>query len=241
VGLLVRDSAYLDAHPLHAGGSRNWQYHNYRDSDIATYVEAIQALIDRGYWVICLGQVAHTPLPLAHPKAIDYRFVDDQDDLLDIWLAFNCRFFISTATGIDIAAAFHGLPVLLVNALPLNRCQTPLRHIWVPKHLRWAANGRMLTLREHCAHGYGTSAGYSDAGITIENLSPAEIAAAVLECEARAAGTWVATPDDEARQRRFWEVFREWPEFHRYHGAIHPEARVGSAWLRSMGDAFFSR
>jgi putative glycosyltransferase (TIGR04372 family) len=241
VGLLVRDSAYLQKHVQRSGaGSHDWAYHDYRDSDIATYVDAIRVLVERGYWVICLGKVAHQRVPFEHPRVIDYRFADDQDDLLDIWLSLNCRFFISTGTGIDVAAGLQGVPVLFVNAVPLSLSHTELRHIWVPKHLRWRATGQPLTLRELCLHRYGRGGDYADAGIEIEPLSPAEISAAVLECEARATGRWIETPEDELRQRRYWEHFRRWPDFHRFHADVHPEARVGADWLRSMGDAFFT-
>ena len=239
--LLVRDSAYLLSHPLHAdGGIERWNYHNYRDSDIDTYVQASQALVDKGYWVIRMGKVMRKRFSFQHPRVIDYPFVADQDDLLDIWLSVNCRFFVATASGIDTIPWVYGKPpVAYVNALPLSLCASPINNIWVPKHLRWKNNGRPLTLREHCEHGYGVTAEYEQAGIAIEDLSPAEITVAAMECEQRIAGTWVDTKEDQDRQRRFWETLRKWPDFPKFHGSIHPEARVGRAWLKSMGDVFF--
>lgn len=113
-----------------------------------------------------------------------------------------------------------------------------LIQIWVPKHLRWKDSNRLLTLKEHCQYGYTHTEKYEQAGIAIEDLSPAEITAAVMEGEQRVAGTWVETDENRDRQRRFWETLRSWPDFHKFHGDIHPEARVGCAWLKSMGDAF---
>src|ERR1017187_3088803 len=43
VCLIVRDSAYLESHQ-----SGNWDYHNYRDSNIQNYVQAAEELANRG-------------------------------------------------------------------------------------------------------------------------------------------------------------------------------------------------
>lgn len=239
VCLAVRDSAYLSSSPLHARDNREfWSYHNYRDSDIDTYVESVQALIDKGYWVIRVGKIAHKRLSLRHPRVIDYPFVDDQDDLMDIWLGANCRFCISTGTGIDTIPTVYGRHGTVVNLLPLKTVFSAVNQLTVPKKLRWKDSGRLLTLTEHCNNGYYRTKDYEQAGIAIEDLLPAEITAAVLESEQRVAGTWVETVEDRTRQRHFWAVFRNWRDFHNVHGNIHPEARVGCAWLKSMGDAF---
>ncbi len=239
VCLLARDSAYLSTHPLHSDrNSEGWSYHNYRDSDIATYVETVQALVDKGYWVIRMGKTMNKRLSLQHERVIDYPFVEDQDDLLDIWLSVNCRFFISTSTGIDMVPWVYGRPVVYVNALPLACGAFPVNHIWVPKHLYWKEDGRPLTLKEHCQHRYFLSKEYEEAGIVIEDLSAEEIKSAVMECEQRVAGTWVETAEDQERQRRYWKSLRDWPDFHKLNGDVHPEARVGCAWLKSMGHAF---
>lgn len=239
VCLQVRDSAYLSSHPLHSDGdSDRWNYHSYRDSDIDVYVGAVQALVDCGYWVIRMGKTMHKRFPLQHPKVIDYPFVEDQDDLVDIWLCAHCHFFVSSGSGLDAIPAMYGRCVVYVNSLPLNLVLSSINQIWVPKHLRWKDCGRLLTLEEHCQNAYGLTKEYEQAGIVIEDLSPSEITAAVLECERRVAGTWVETAENSDLQRRFWDSLRRWPDFHSFHGYVHPEARVGSTWLKSMGESF---
>jgi len=239
VCLLVRDSAYLSLHPLHAeGGGNRWDYHNYRDSDIDSYVKAMLTLLEKGYWVIRMGKIAQSPFPLKDERIIDYPFVEDQSDILDIWLSANCYFFVSTATGIDIVPWVYERPIVYVNALPLIAGAFPIEHIWVPKHLRWMATGKNLTLKEHCKHGYSDIKDYDAAGIAIEELSPSEIAEAVMECEQRMTGTWVQKPEDDFRQERYWNELSKLPEFLRNNDYIHPAARVGCGWLRTMGDEF---
>jgi putative glycosyltransferase (TIGR04372 family) len=241
VCLFVRDSAYLAKDKLHSSvSSKRWDYHNYRDSNIDTYADAVQALLDKGYWVIRMGKNVNKRLSVINHKLIDYPFVDDRDDLLDIWLTINCHFLISTATGLDVIPLIYEKPsTVFVNALPLLNCATSIRHLWVPKHLRWKQGGELLTLKEHCNHAYGLADEYEQKGISIQDLSSEEITFAVMECEQRLEETWVETEDARDRQLRYWEVFQSTPSFSKYHDYIHPEARVGSAWLKSMRDEFF--
>lgn len=239
VGLLVRDSAYLSSHPLHASTARgHLGRHDHRDSDIATYTEAVRWLADRGYWIIRMGKTAHHPLEAARSRIVDYPFMNDQDDLYDIWLAANCRFFISTGTGIDSIPTAYRQPVVYVNYIPLNHICSYARNITVPKRLRWQHSGKALTLREQLQHGYLGAANYEAAGIAVENLTCGEISAAVMECEHRLTGQWQESDASRRRQARFWEILAASPEYHKLHGYIHPESRAGSDWLESMGDAF---
>lgn len=238
--LAVRDSAYLSSYPFIDAGPGYFNYHNYRDSDIDTYVEAIRYLVEQGYWVIRMGKIADKRLLFNHSKVIDYPFVDDQNDLIDIWLSINCLFFVSTATGIDTLAWVYGRPLVFVNALPFIGCPSLFQHIWVPKHLYWMDSGRPLSLTEHCQHGYAYSKDYEQRKIKIRDLSPSEITDAIIECEQRVVGKWQETNDDISRQLRFWKVCLGSPNFNKFHDYIHPEARVGSVWLKSMGDAFLN-
>lgn len=240
--LLVRDSAYLSSHPLHLKGeSDHSSRHSHRDTDIDTYVEAVQSLADKGNLVIRMGKIAHRRFPLKHSRVVDYPFVEDQDDLLDIWLSANCSFFISTGTGIDMVPVAYGCPVIFVNYIPLSHLCSYANSVLVPKNLRWKDSGRLLTLKENLGQDYLSAQQYKQAGIAVEDLTPGEINAAVMECEQRLAGSWVETEENRGRQSRFWQVLAAWPDFHKLHGYIHPEARVGSAWLKSMGDAFLEQ
>ena len=239
VCLLVRDSAYLSSHPLHSKSKCDHSNrHDHRDTDISTYVETAQSLADAGYWVIRMGKTVHARFPSNHSRIIDYPFVVDQDDLLDIWLSANCRFFVSTGTGIDMVPVVYGCPVIFVNYLPLSHLCSYANSVLVPKNLRWKDGGRLLTLKEHLRHDFGSAQQYEQAGIAVEDLTAGEIKAAVMECEQRLAGSWQETGQDRARQTRFWQALAAWPDFAKLHGYIHPESRVGSRWLESMGDAF---
>ena len=80
---------------------------------------------------------------------------------------------------------------------------------------------------------------YEQAGITLKDLSSQEIKEAVKERLERLNGTWVEQREDNNLQKRYWKQFKAWPDFSKYHGWIHPEARIGTHLLRKMGAAFY--
>jgi len=237
VCLLVRDDEYLAQDSLHGNGNprayAGWSYHNYRNSDIDTYLPAIGWLAAQGVWVIRMGKLMAKPLPTGMDHVIDYAFDPGKSDLLDIWLFANCIGCVSTSTGPDVVSAIYGKPLLFVNALPLGLSLSWGRSIWVPKPLRWAATGRALSASEHLANSWLTATEYEKAGIKIVNLSSDEITAAVQEFWQRSSGSWKEAEEDQLRQVAYRNTFLKWPEFSTYNGWLHPDARVGTAWLRS--------
>jgi len=237
VCLLVRDDEYLAKDPLHGKGTTRsideWSYHRYRNSDIDTYLPAIHWLTEQGVWVIRMGKLMAKPLPTGIGHVIDYAFDPGKSDLLDIWLFANCIGCVSTSTGPDAVSVVYGKPLLFVNALPLGLSLSWGESIWVPKPLRWAAMGRALSVSEHLANTWLTASEYEKAGIKIVNLSSDEITAAVQEFWQRSSGSWKEAEEDQLKQVAYRNTFFEWPEFSTYNGWLHPDARVGTAWLRS--------
>ncbi len=62
----------------------------------------------------------------------------------------------------------------------------------------------------------------------------------MLEFEARLTGKWETGDDEFALHNRFWEALRACPQFDSYHGWIHPEARVGTKYLREAQAYLFA-
>ena len=236
VCLLIRDSAYLNKHGTLLGqtDAAAWAYHNYRDSDVTSFVPAVSTLIEKGYWVVRMGQVAHNRFPLEHHRLIDYPFTDDQDHLIDIWLADNCYFFVSTGSGLDAIPTATQSPVVFVNFNPLTQICSYTNCITVPKTLRWRHTGRALTVSEHLDRNFLKSKDYDDHHIDIEPLSSDDIKDAVLECEARLKGEWVDLQEDTIRQNKFWQLFETKQTFSKLHKYIHPNSRLGNKWLRKQ-------
>lgn len=232
VCFIVRDSAYLNTFRPEG----EWSYHNYRDSDITTYEEAAISLAERGYWVFRMGKTVENPMSCEHPHIIDYACHEMRCDLLDIWLMANTHFCVSTGTGLDEVSVMFRRPVVNVNLLPVCDFVSWGNHISTPKHLMWKHTGKELSLKQHLEYNYMDGRKLQASGIDVVDLTPGEISDAVLEMEKRLSGVWVDTPEDTEMQQEFWRVFRDWKDFSKLHGFIHPDARIGAHFLRNYPD-----
>lgn len=233
--LTVRDSAYLDSHLKDC----DFNYLNYRDSDVQNYVLASEELAERGYYVIRMGAKVNAAMKTTHPKIIDYATNGMRSDFMDIYLGAKCYFCISVGTGFDAVPVIFRRPVAYVNMVPLGYLFTFINHyIGITKHHFSVRLNRELTLKEIFEHGVGLSlytSEYESAGISLIENTPEEIRDLAIEMVERLNSTWHSIEDDETLQKRFWEifpidavdVFRERP----LHGEI--RVRFGAVFLRN--------
>lgn len=234
VCLIVRDSAYLDAHQ-----SKDWSYHNYRDSDIQNYVLAAEELADRGYFVIRMGAKVHEAIKSSHPRVIDYATNGMRSDFMDIYLGAKCEFCISMGTGFDAVPHIFRRPIAYVNYVPLGYLWTfRSQVIGLTRHHFLVQNDRELTLGEIFTHGVGFGLGtsyYESKGIRLIENTPEEIRDVVIEMAECLKGTWQPDPDDDVLQRRFWEIYpvdtKDIYQNKPLHGKI--RARFGAQFLRA--------
>jgi putative glycosyltransferase (TIGR04372 family) len=232
VCLLVRDSAYLEKDPTLRKNRTGWSYHSYRDSDIDTYVSAMEWLADQGVWVIRMGKQMVNPLQTKHKKIIDYAFNDEKSDLLDIWLFANCNLCISTGTGPDMVSNVYRRPLLMLNFMPLKGLWTWNDTTTFPKNLIWEDSGSELSFQDHLIHSYPRTQDYQRAGIRIESMTSEEIMDALQERWSQLEGNWEPQAGDHERQTEFWRQLKSSPEFSKNHGFIHSKARLGDSYLR---------
>ena len=229
VCLIVRDSAYKEKYQK---WNNDWSYHDYRDSDIDTYEEAILKLANKGYWIFRMGKAVRKPLKVEHPRILDYANTNHCSDFLDIWLFGNCYFTISTGSGIDSVADVFRKPVVYINYIPLTHLVSWSKTVSIPKKLYWLKKRRMLNVTEQLKNSYLRGQKYAENGIQVVDLKPEEITDAVLEMESKLKGSWEENDEDKMLQNIFWELLSNWPGYHKHHGSIHPEARIGSMFLR---------
>jgi hypothetical protein len=90
----------------------------------------------------------------------------------------------------------------------------------------------MLNVTEQLKNSYLRGQKYAENGIQVVDLKPEEITDAVLEMESKLKGSWEENDEDKMLQNIFWELLSNWPGYHKHHGSIHPEARIGSMFLR---------
>lgn len=231
VCLINRDQKYLTA----TFPDKDWYYQSFRNCSIDNYSLAVKELIARGYYVIRMGAVVGEPLDVDDPKVIDYAFKGLRTELLDIYLAANCKFFIGCNSGLDAVPWFFQRPEVYVNVSDLEYL-----HSWVSNTVMifkkyWLkGEQRYMTLQEIANTGAGQfnyREEYDALGIELIENTPEEIATAIDEHDQRLKGTWQAEEGDEELQKQFWSYFQSSEQ----HGVI--RSRIGAQFLRENKEA----
>ncbi len=235
VTLLVRDRKYLsEKHP-----NADLSYHDYRDSDIATYEKGIEFLNKNNIWVIRMGKSAEKRISCRSQKIIDYAFDYTKSDFLDFWLFANSDACISTGAGADEIAAIHGVPQMYINFLPLIAIPTFRDVFAYPKILKDARTGVTLPLEEQLNDKLVSTDAFSKFGVLVQDLTAEEILSAFKEFLPRINGLPPEEIIENSRQERFWASFSTTPHYSEYHHYTHPNRRISQTWLNSQNDEFF--
>lgn len=225
VCVMVRDSEFLRSE----NPSDN---HDYRDSDVQTFVPAMEWLANDGALVLRMGRTMAQPLDSSHPNIVDYAFHPERSDFLDVWLFANCDLCVTTGTGPDQIAVAYGKPLVCINYLPLTLALTSADVVTAGKRL-YSESGERLSLEEHLHADLTKTKDYREAGIVIKDLSSEEILKIVMERWDAIQSAPHRTAEDTALRFRFIEALKSGSRADR-HGYIHPGANLSKAWVKEL-------
>ena len=233
VCLIVRDSTYLEV----KFPQRDFSYHNFRDSPITDYEQAVYSLIGRGYNVFRMGAEVSSNMNISDPKFIDYAVNGMRSEFLDIFLGGNCHFCISQGTGFDGIPMVFKRPIVYVNVVPLFYiCTFSNSFLGIFKHHIDLKTDQKLSVGEIFQSGVSecfTAACFEQRGIGLANNSSNEINNVVLEMEQRVNGKYEVSEANLKKQQQFWSVFEKYNNMRigsQKHGKL--KAKIGSDFLR---------
>jgi len=221
----VRDNEYL--------ATNNWTYHNYRNSDVQTFIPAMELLANKGYWVMRMGQKMHEPIKSSHTKIIDFAFDKDKNNLIDVWLCAHCELMVSTGSGPDAISDVYRRPILHLNYLPITELHSWSNAHFCPKKLYWKESGLLLSFEEYCQNNFFHSERYEYFGINIIDLNSKEITDSVLEKIKLIEGKYVQSVEDNKLQHNFLETAMKNNKFSEVNKFFHPDAGISLSFLRS--------
>lgn len=236
VCLNVRDSAYLtNTEPISWSKTRDWSYHDYRNSDINTYVEAAETLADKGYAVFRMGAIVEKKFQSAHPLVFDYATNGMRTEFLDIFLGAQCTFTISTGSGWCSIPELFRKPILFVNNLPIaDSIALALKHIVYPKILQDKETKKTLGLAEIINRDIQSKSEtnyYASAGVAIRDMNSDELVEAFTEFAARVEGNFVETPEQKQVQAKLKLILSTHPKLQPTHGYYPVRAEYASCFL----------
>jgi putative glycosyltransferase (TIGR04372 family) len=177
-----------------------------------------------------MGRAMKYPVNFIHDKFIDYSFLNNQTDWLDIWLFSKANFTISTGVGPDIVTPLCSKPILYVNALPINQAASFFNSIWVPKKLQWN-NGKPFTINDYLNLSYSDSGEYASSKIKIINLNSIEILNYVQEFLNMYNNDFKLSEIELKEQFSFWQLFYSYEKNSKYSQLKHPKAFISPRWL----------
>jgi len=233
VCVIVRDETYYQK----ALPNQDLSYHSFRNCDIDTYVDGLEALADQGLHVLRMGAIVGKPLRSSHPRLIDYANSNLRSAFGDVYLGANCKFCISDGLGFYAIPAAFRRPNAYVNYSPFHMFYSSRSSdLGVSKVFADVRTGRVLPMRELANYDISNltrTERLESAGLCVVDNTSQEIKELLLEMNARLDGTWVSDPIDEELQRSFWSRFLEaiGPDGRALHGEI--RARFGADYLRA--------
>ena len=180
------------------------EIHTYRNSNILHYTDAVKEIINRGGWVIRMGDSSMQKLSSIN-KVIDYAHHQLKSDRLDVFLCAKTRFFLGNTSGIAFLSSVFGVPCALANMIPVAVRGFNSFDIYISKLLCKSDTNKILRLNEVFQNGIANLI-YSNQYLfnrldVIEN-SNEDIYLLAKEMMDRLEGNFYETMDDIENQKQ---------------------------------------
>lgn len=208
VCIYARDSAYLN----NVDNITNWQYHDYRNMDVNTYIMSIKYLILKGYKVIRIGSVVDKAVSFTDDNFYDYSISGYRTEFLDLYLVSISEFIIGSSSGAtDIAEVFK-IPFLAVNFAPCVGAPLGKNDLYIPKkYIDINKNENIIPFKEIIkidpAILYQGSLLKRKYGISYLDNTPEEILVATIEMEERISGVFIENSNDAKLLSKYFNEF----------------------------------
>ena len=101
--------------PVGDSGWRRAAYQDFMKASISNYVEAINFLIARGFFVVRIGDATMTPVDCASPDFLDLARLGTFQDGEDACLIAYCSLYIGQTSGPYSLAAIMGKDAIITN------------------------------------------------------------------------------------------------------------------------------
>ena len=237
VCLVVRDGG----HYASTGESESNSY-ALLNTDIATFELAAIGLAERGYQVVRMGAGSEKPMTLKHANVFDYAKSQNRSAFLDVYLAGNCSFAISTQTGPDCVSLVFRRPVCYIDIARYGQFFLGANiAYWNPTTLM--KNGSRMSLQQVMDSGVvllKDPEEFRNQGVTSVRSTPEEICQLAVEFAQMYETGFRQSVDDEKIAHQANEIIeRGMGEFgQNKFGNI--TAHLNPAFLRQQGDWFLA-
>tara|TARA_Y100000590_G_scaffold460725_1_gene620731 strand:- start:360 stop:1739 length:1380 start_codon:yes stop_codon:yes gene_type:complete len=138
--LHVREAGYLLESPDNK--------HEYRNSEIESYLPAIKSIISKGGYVIRFGDKKMKKLPNIH-GLIDYAHSEHRSGLMDLFFIEGCKFYMGCDSGPLAYPLLQNKPILSINhSHVISNWALKESDVVIPKHVFDREKKRFLSFNE---------------------------------------------------------------------------------------------
>ena len=212
-----RDPAYLET----LNSNIDYSYHNYRDSSVKQFMLVAEYFKGKNIQSVRMGREAIERVEFEN--CIDYAN-DYYDELMDIVLMRDCKFYLGDAHGICILPMALNSPVALTNHVPMGTdtaggIPQNSHNLCIFKKFFSKEKGEFLSLREMLRVGrdsQGDGCAFEKMGIDVISNTAEEILELAIEMNARLDGTWMEVQEDVELQQKFQKIMQEWYDIEGY-------------------------
>ncbi len=211
-----------------------------RNVDPLTFVAAAQAIIDRGGYVVRIGDPGMKPFP-SMAGLVDYAHSQAKSEWMDIFIIAKARFLVQSNSGPGSVAWAFGVPVAGTNWVPMSQGLLGQRDMRISKLIVGGSPPEVFSfdhvLGSDVLRDAHTGAGFLQAGVEWRDNSAKEIRELAIEMLDRLDGVAKYEPLDDRLQDRFQEMVAS---------NLTPEtwgtmSRIGRHFLRTHVDLFEDR
>jgi putative glycosyltransferase (TIGR04372 family) len=198
----VRESGYRST-----AGLRQRPLDLLRNARIETFLDAFDALVDRGYRVVRVGDPTMTPV--TRRGVVDLATSPLRTEWLETWCIQRSAFLIGCDSGPSWLAFLLNVPVLTVNALHLRDIQRPCDR-FICKLVREGSTGRLLSVSEMLTEDY-LRQGLDTTRYEHLDNEPSDLRDAAIDMIAAVGGDELPSPAQQRFNQRLVELGRQAP------------------------------
>lgn len=187
------------------GNPENPPFWRYINCDVRTYFPAMEAVVERGGWVIRIGDSKMDPLP-PMKGVIDLTHSEFGHGEMDLFAVAESKFMVATSSGPNGLPYPFGVPAVWTNICGVNIFPYSKNDLFLPKLIKSTKDNRMLSFDECYVPEFNllfNAHVYHDLGVVPVDNTPEELRGAVVEMIDRMENKCVYSHDDEILQEKF--------------------------------------
>ncbi|HOD12728.1 MAG TPA: TIGR04372 family glycosyltransferase [Candidatus Omnitrophota bacterium] len=227
---LPSDAWFACVHCRENGFGMHKNKETLRNVDINNYLSAMQEIVDRGGWVIRVGDPTMKSIPKMR-NVIDYAHLSVKSDWMDVFLCASCKFFLGSNSGLSNLASVFGVLTAAANISGPISAILPYGpdDIAIPKLIWSIKENRYLSFKEIFSTSIGnfrTDSLYKEHSIIAVENSSEDVKGLAIEALEKVNGLVNYSEEDHCLQERFKSLMNE---THYSYGAV---SRVGAKFLQ---------